>query len=141
MKILIRFFFKTVRAILGPVLLILDKLTSPKGVVRLARDQQRLDLVTREMALYQYQTCPFCIKTRRAIKRLALTIETRDAQRKGENRQQLLEGGGQIKVPCLKVMDENGTSIWLYESNDIISHLQDLADQQAPAAACATWQP
>ena len=138
MKIFFRFFFKTVRAILGPILLILDKLTSPKGVVRSALDQQRLDRVTRKMTLYQYKTCPFCIKTRRAIKRLSLTIETRDAQREGENRQQLLEGGGQIKVPCLKIMDENGAPIWLYESSDIISHLQNLTDQHAPAAACVT---
>jgi len=106
--------------------------------VRPTLDQQRLDLVTRKMALYQYKTCPFCIKTRRAIKRLSLTIEIRDAQREEENRQQLLEGGGQIKVPCLKAMDENGTPIWLYESNDIISYLQDLADEQVPAADCAT---
>jgi len=37
-KILLRFFFKTVRAILAPILLILDKLTSPKGIVHLAQD-------------------------------------------------------------------------------------------------------
>jgi len=140
-KIFFRFFFKTVRAILGPILLILDKLTSPKGVERSALDQQRLNLVTRKMTLYQYKTCPFCIKTRRAIERLSLTIETRDAQREGENRQQLLEGGGKIKVPCLKIMDENGAPIWLYECNDIIRYLQDLTDQQVPAAACETWQP
>jgi len=33
-KLLFRFFFKTVRVILGSILLILDKLTSPKRFVR-----------------------------------------------------------------------------------------------------------
>ena len=37
-NILFRFFSKTVRAILGPIFLILDKLTSPRSFVRSAQD-------------------------------------------------------------------------------------------------------
>ena len=73
--------------------------------------------------LFQFKTCPFCIKTRRAIKRLSLNIETRDAQRDQDNRQQLLAGGGQIKVPCLQIEDTSGTVTWMYESDDIIQYL------------------
>jgi len=43
MKLFFLFFFKTVQVILGSILLILDKLTSPKGIVRSAQnlpDQQ-----------------------------------------------------------------------------------------------------
>jgi glutaredoxin len=74
--------------------------------------------------MYQFLTCPFCIKTRRAIKRLSLNIETRDALHHAPSRQQLLEGGGQVKVPCLRITDADGNIEWLYESDDIIQYLQ-----------------
>ena len=32
--------------------------------------------------------------------------------------------GGKIKVPCLRVNDEQGKSTWMYESSDIIEYLQ-----------------
>ena len=123
MKRLIRTFFKAVRAILGPILLFWEKLTAPKGMARSAREQRQLDAQTRSLALYQFRTCPFCIKVRRTIKRLSLNIETRDAQRNPEHREQLLREGGAVKVPCLRISDEQGDT-WLYESGEIIQYLQ-----------------
>ncbi len=125
MKSVIRLFFKLVHAIVGPILLAADWLTTPKGVVRAPQLQQQVDNRTRKLALYQFRTCPFCIKTRRAIKRLSLDIETRDALRDASSRSQLLQGGGKIKVPCLRISDDDGNVRWLYESNDIISYLQE----------------
>lgn len=123
MRWLIRSFFKVVRAILGPMLLVWEKLTAPKGIERSAEEQQRLDAETRHLALYQFKTCPFCIKVRRTVRRLSLNIETRDAQHSPEHREQLRQGGGALKVPCLKISDGNGDT-WLYESHDIIRYLQ-----------------
>lgn len=132
MKWLIRTFFKTVRALLGPVMLLWEKLSAPKGVVRPPEQQQRLDEDTRHLALYQFRTCPFCIKVRRTIKRLSLNIETRDAQRPGPDREQLLQQGGRVKVPCLRIRDEQGER-WLYESNAIIEYLEQRYDSQRAA--------
>ena len=75
--------------------------------------------------LYQFKMCPFCVKARRAIKRLSLNIETRDALREESSREELLAGGGQIKVPCLKIIDDAGKTTWMYESSDIIKYLQE----------------
>lgn len=123
MKWLIRSFFKMVRAILGPLMLLWEKITTPKGTVRPAAEQQQLDARTRNLVLYQFRTCPFCIKVRRSIHRMSLNIETRDAQKNPEHRAQLLRGGGAVKVPCLKITDENGDTAWLYESREIIRYL------------------
>lgn len=123
MRWLIRTFFKTVRAILGPVMLMWEKLSSPKGVQRPAARQQQIDAETDHLALYQFRTCPFCIKVRRTIKRLSLNIETRDAQHDAVHRARLQQQGGAVKVPCLLIRDEQGER-WLYESNAIIRYLE-----------------
>ena len=127
MKWLIRLFFRGIRLILGPIMLLVEKLTTPKGIERSQEQQQQLDQVTSDLALYQFKTCPFCIKVRREIKRQSLNIELRDAQHNGEHREQLLQGGGKIKVPCLHIRQENGTHQWLYESDDVIQYLRQLA--------------
>src|SRR5512134_4009785 len=103
MKLLIRLFFKTLRAILGPFLLLGDWLTRPKGVVRSAADQQAVDARTRALALYHFPTCPFCLKTRRTMRQLSLDIELRDARKEGAHRAALVAGGGKPQVPCLVI--------------------------------------
>ena len=130
MNWLIRSFFRSVRRVMGPIILLLDKITSPKGVVRSTDIQQKLDLTTQYLALYQYKTCPFCIKVRREIKRNSLNIELRDVQHNPEYKQQLLEGGGQIKVPCLQIQNEDGNINWLYESSDVVTYLHKLVLNQ-----------
>lgn len=124
MRLFFKVFFRTLHILLGPVLLIWDMLTTPKGIERPAEDQERIDEQTKNLALYQFRTCPFCIKTRRAIKRLSLNIDVLDAQHDMKSRDELLHGGGQVKVPCLKITDENNKTTWMYESSDIIAYLQ-----------------
>ncbi|ODU02319.1 glutaredoxin [Thiobacillus sp. 65-1402] len=119
MKPLIRLFFKTLRAILGPFLLLGDWLTRPKGVVRPPAAQHAIDARTRNLALYHYPTCPFCLKTRRTIRRLSLDIELRDAKNDAAHRSALIAGGGKPQVPCLLITDDQGKQTWLYESDDI----------------------
>lgn len=124
MKWIIRLFFKTVRAVLAPIILLLDKLTTPSGVKRDPERQQQIDTELKQLALYQYRSCPFCIKVRRASKRLSLDIELRDALHNKNHRTALLEGGGKIKVPCLRIVEDDGEVRWLYESDDIVQYLQ-----------------
>jgi glutaredoxin len=75
------------------------------------------------MALYQFPLCPFCIKTKRAMHRLGLNIEKRNAMSDLAHRERLEKEGGQIKVPCL-LIEEDGEARWMYESNDIIAYLE-----------------
>ena len=124
MKIIIRTFFKTLRLILGPVMLLKETLTRPKGIVRTAAAQQSVDLQCQSLALYQYKTCPFCMKVRQEMARLSLDIERVDAQPPGISRDELTREGGQTKVPCLKITDAAGKSQWLYDSEKIVRYLR-----------------
>lgn len=125
MKCFFKIFFKTIRLILGPVVLFVDFITTPRGIKRPKEEQQKIDQEVRNLALYQFKTCPFCIKVKRNNKRLSLNIETRDAQHNPTYREELLQGGGEIKVPCLKIVDEKGNDKWMYESDEIMQYLQD----------------
>ena len=125
MKWFFKIFFKTIRLIIGPIILFVDKITTPKGIKRPHDEQQKIDQEVSNLILYQFKTCPFCIKVKRNNKRLSLKIETREAQHNPVHREELLQGGGQIKVPCLKISDEKGNDSWLYESNDILQYLQE----------------
>lgn len=125
MKWLFRTFFKTLRLILGPILLLRERLTAPAGVVRSSEAQQAVDRQCRDLALYQFKTCPFCIKVRQEMRRLSLNIELRDAQHDATNRADLLQGGGKPSVPCLWIRDEQGKERWMYESGDIMAYLRE----------------
>ena len=131
MKIIIRAFFKTLRLVLGPVMLLSEFIRRPKGIVRPPAAQAEIDRQTASLALYQYQTCPFCIKVRQEMRRLSLSVNQLDAQHEGKNRDDLVHGGGKAKVPCLKITDQAGQTQWLYESGEIINYLQGRFGPQA----------
>ena len=124
MKILFKYFFKLVHLIVGPAILLWEWLTTPEGISRSVEEQRRIDEDTRRLVLYQFRMCPFCVVVRRTIKQLSLNIEIRDAGRDPAIREQLLEGGGLLQVPCLKITDARGNATWMYESLDIIEYLQ-----------------
>ena len=123
MKVMVRLFFRTIRILLIPFMHLYEFLTTPKGVVRAEEAQREVEQQSRNLVLYQFKTCPFCIKVRREVNRLSLTIEMRDAQKNPQHRADLLQGGGQIKVPCLQIKDEQGNVQWLYESSEINQYL------------------
>jgi glutaredoxin len=124
MKSVVRLFFRTLRVILGPFMLLWEVLTRPAGLARAPLEQAKVDQQCQALVLYQFRTCPFCIKVRQEIHRLSLNIERRDAQHQGNNRDDLVAGGGQAKVPCLRITDVAGNSQWLYESGKIIEYLR-----------------
>ncbi|CAM3959842.1 glutaredoxin [Vreelandella rituensis] len=119
MRIVIRYFFRGLRLVLAPVMLIAEKLSTPQAVERSEEEQAKVDAECKNLALYQFRTCPFCIKVRKEIARLGLDIELRDAQLDPEHKKALQEGGGRVKVPCLKISHTDGQDQWLYESDDI----------------------
>ncbi|MGM0481462.1 MAG: glutaredoxin family protein [Pseudomonadota bacterium] len=123
MRILVRYFFRLVRLILMPFMIVGEKLSTPKGVERSAEEQAKVDQACEKLALYQFKTCPFCIKVRKQMARLSLPIETCDAQHDAAARKQLEQGGGRVKVPCLRINNDDGSVNWLYESNDINQYL------------------
>jgi len=124
MRLFFKYFFKTIRIILGPVILFGNFITMPKGVKRPEEQQKIIDSETKNLTLYQFKTCPFCIKVKRMMSRLSLNIETLDAQHDQKVREELLTHGGKIAVPCLKITDEHGETLWMYESSIINQYLE-----------------
>ena len=112
-----------IRWLLGRLILFLDWVTMPRRPDHSPELQAKLDAQTASLALYQYAACPFCVKTRRAIRRLGLNIELRDARNDPQHRRDLEWLGGKQQVPCLRI-EQNGQVTWLYESSDIIAWLQ-----------------
>lgn len=125
MRIVIRYFFRTLRLILTPFMLIGEQFSTPKAVARSPEEQARVNQAAASLALYQFSACPFCIKVRKEMARLGLAIETRDAQHDPAHRGALEAGGGRIKVPCLLIEDDAGQQQWLYESDAIRSWLRE----------------
>ena len=131
MKPVIRAFFKTLRLLLGPVMLLKERVTQPKGVQRDAAAQAAVDLQCQSLTLYQFNTCPFCIKVRQEMRRLSLPIEKRDAQHQVANRDELHQGSGASKVPCLKITEAYGETRWLQDSKAIVAHLRERFENPA----------
>jgi len=117
-------FMALIRWFLGRIILLVDFLFSPKGVKREAQIQSEFGQETAKLSLYQYAACPFCVKVRWAMQRNSLKIETKDAKRNPQFAKELVEGGGSLKVPCLRIEESDGAVTWMYESSDIIDYLE-----------------
>lgn len=115
---------QVIRFILGRIILLLNWVFTPRGVKRNPDQQAAVNEQTAALALYQYQACPFCVKVRRAMKSQSLNIETRDIKRSDQARDELLSGGGDLKVPCLRIETPDQGVQWMYESSDIINYLE-----------------
>jgi glutaredoxin len=116
--------FKYIRPVLGKILTTLDRMTSPQPMARAPEKQAQVDQQVKNLALYQIEGCPFCIKVRRAMRRMNLGIELRDVQFNQKLRDELVAGGGMYQAPCLKITKEDGSIQWMYESSDIIQYLE-----------------
>ena len=108
---------------LGALIATGDRLTRPEPLQRDPERQAEVERALASMAIYQFTGCPFCIKTRRAMHRLNLPVEYRDASR-SPWREELEAGGGKVQVPCLRI-DEDGDTKWMYESADIIRYMEE----------------
>ncbi|GAB2190609.1 glutathione S-transferase N-terminal domain-containing protein [Sessilibacter sp. MAH1] len=116
---------KVLRNATGAVVVGLDLLTRWSRVKRSTEGQNQVNNATKNMKLYHFLGCPFCVKTRRAMYKLNLPIETRSVTNGSPYRESLLNGGGKIQVPCLHIQHEDGKEEWMYESKSIIAYLNN----------------
>jgi len=112
------------RTLFGNLLRVINYITLPKAIKREASVQAIIDRATKDLSLYQFVTCPFCIKVTRFMHTNAINIELRDAQRDSHYKSDLITFGGKQQVPCLRVAQKERTDIWLYESDEIIKYLK-----------------
>lgn len=113
---------KALRIGLGQIIIFIDFITRPRKLKRSADAQAQVEREAAGLALYQFHACPFCVKTRRTLHRLNVPVALKDAKNNEQDRQTLLEQGGKIKVPCLRI-EENGQTTWMYDSKVIIDYL------------------
>jgi glutaredoxin len=113
-----------IRLILGKLILLGNWVFTPQSLKRDPALQAAVDQQAASLALYQYEACPFCVKVRRSMKRQGLTIVTRDVKRSENAKDELLAGGGNLKVPCLRIDQGEQDYEWMYESKDIIQYLE-----------------
>src|SRR5690554_7650543 len=57
MRIIIRYFFRALRLVLTPFMLLSEKLSTPKGITRSEEQQARVDEASKNLALYQFKAC------------------------------------------------------------------------------------
>ena len=114
---------KALRVVVGQLVVFISFLTRPRPMQREPAAQAAVDDAASALALYQFDGCPFCVKVRRTLRRLNVPVELRDASGNAEHRQTLLAEGGKIKVPCLRIEEDDQTR-WLYESDAINAYLE-----------------
>ena len=103
----------------------IKSLLRPDPTVRSTQEQLQVDAQIAGWSLYHYDTCGFCRRVRRVMRRLDLDIELRDIRRDPGHYQDLLAGGGRTTVPCLHLPDQGSSeSRWMYESADIVTFLE-----------------
>ena len=111
-----------IRNVLGELIVFLNWVFKPSQFQRSLEAQALLDQKCQGVSLYEFRRCPFCVKVRRHMHRLNIHIERRDIKKNPMYRSELKEGGGRIKVPCLRIATNDGVQ-WLYESSDINAYL------------------
>ena len=115
-----------IRNVLGALIVFLDRLFAPGvEVSRTPAEQTRVDQEVARFQLYQFAGCPFCVKVRRAARRMGIQLAQKDARHDEAAKRELIEGGGEYQTPCLRIAGEDGSLKWLYESSDIIAFLEE----------------
>lgn len=77
-----------------------------------------------KLALYHYDSCPFCQIVHRAIEELQLAVELRNIHASSQVLNELVEATGRRMVPCLRIESEEGDVQFMHESRDIVRFLQ-----------------
>ena len=80
---------------------------------------------TDNLTLYQFTTCPYCIRVRMAVKRLGIKLASKNIHQDRDAHRELIAGGGRTMVPCLRIDGPDGQATWMYESADIVRYLKD----------------
>ena len=116
---------KLIRKVLGFLILMLDRIFTPAPEVsRSSGEQSTLDTKVSGWTLYHLEACPFCVKVRRELKRLAINLPLKEINADPRNHEELMAGGKIDQVPCLRYIDESDAEHWMYESTDINAFLR-----------------
>ena len=71
-------FVKALRVGLGQLIIFIDFITRPSKKKRPAAAQAQVESAAKGLTLYQFHACPFCVKTRRTLRRLNVPVALRD---------------------------------------------------------------
>lgn len=108
----------------GICLMFADNWFKVKPVARSNKEQCSLDRESRRIQLYFCKTCPTSIRIKRRCEKLGLRIVEKDVKRVDAYRNELVHGGGEVRVPCLRVEGRNGQDTrWLYEGDNILKYI------------------
>lgn len=95
-----------------------------KPVLRSSEDQASLDRESRRIHLYFCKLCPVSIKVKRRCERLGLRVVEKDVLRVDAYKNELINGGGELRVPCLRIESRKDKEPnWLYDGEDILEYL------------------
>ena len=83
------------------------------------------------LALYYFDSCPFCIRVRRVIDALGIDVELRNIYEEPGYLEELRAARGRTTVPVLRITSADGEERWMPESADIVSYLQASYGQAA----------
>ncbi len=72
-------------------------------------------------ALYMRDYCQFCAMVQHTITQLGVDVELRNIWDDDSAADELIEATGKEVVPVLRYQDQQGNTVWLPESRDIIS--------------------
>lgn len=111
-----------IRWILAKFILFWEALFSPKPPKLSEQERQRLNAIAANLSIYQFKACPFCVKVRMYLRGTGIQIPYLDAKIE-PHRTDLLNGGGKLQVPCLRIKGAD-SSQWMYESGDIIAYIK-----------------
>ena len=82
----------------------------------------------RDLLLYKFDTCPYCVRVFKTLNTLGLEVPMKDTRNDPEARQGLYSETGRTQVPCLFI-----DGVPLFESADIVDWLNAYAIRGAKA--------
>ena len=106
------------RQLKGRALHIVDRLVPVRPQLRTPAEHDLMERESRRMHLYYARHCPSSISIRRHCERIGLRVVEKDVHKVNTYRNELLSGGGEPRVPCLRIDDEQGAR-WLYSPEAI----------------------
>ena len=74
------------------------------------------------LTLYHFDSCPYCLRVRRALADLELEVELKNIHTDPSAHEELYRAMGRGTVPVLRIHEEDR---WLPESGDIVAFLYE----------------
>lgn len=107
-----------VRYFKGKALAFAYQLFPVRPLARSGMEKDSLERESRKMQLYFCHDCPSSLMIQRYCQRLGLRVVKKNVAQVIRYRNELINGGGQSRVPCLRV-EEEGNVYWLYSREKI----------------------